>query len=297
MLTQLFHLHALSALHVGVGQAVGSVDLPIARAKATHLPLVPGSALKGVIRDEFVGSDPGISARLFGPERISGSEDGHAGALAFGDAHLLLLPVRSLAGVMALVTCPFVLGRYAADLRRAGLGEQPTVPEVASGSAEVTASSALAAVPGKLVLDDLDLDQATGSAQAWGERIGGWLYSGDEPSRRQFLRHFAILSDQDFSFLADTATEVRARVRIDDARGVVARGALWYEENLPAESVLWGLIGVDRSRMKGAAADREQIRREFLDGLPQETLLQVGGKATIGRGLVRFLPAAAERSA
>jgi CRISPR-associated protein Cmr4 len=36
MLTRIFHLNALSALHVGVGQAVGVVDLPIARAKATN---------------------------------------------------------------------------------------------------------------------------------------------------------------------------------------------------------------------------------------------------------------------
>ena len=45
MQTKIFHLHALSALHVGTGQGVGVVDLPIARAKATNLPLVPGSAL------------------------------------------------------------------------------------------------------------------------------------------------------------------------------------------------------------------------------------------------------------
>jgi len=41
MLQKTFHLHALSALHVGTGQSVGVVDLPIARSRATHLPLVP----------------------------------------------------------------------------------------------------------------------------------------------------------------------------------------------------------------------------------------------------------------
>ncbi len=33
MQTRIFHLQALSALHVGTGQGVGIVDLPIARAK------------------------------------------------------------------------------------------------------------------------------------------------------------------------------------------------------------------------------------------------------------------------
>ena len=52
MNTRIFHLHALSALHVGTGQSIGAIDLPIARSRATNLPLVPGSALKGVLRDE-----------------------------------------------------------------------------------------------------------------------------------------------------------------------------------------------------------------------------------------------------
>jgi len=46
----LYHLHALSPLHCGIGQAAGVVDLPIARSRATKLPIVPGSSLRGVLR-------------------------------------------------------------------------------------------------------------------------------------------------------------------------------------------------------------------------------------------------------
>jgi CRISPR-associated protein Cmr4 len=290
MLTHLFHLHALSALHVGVGQAIGVVDLPIARAKATHLPLVPGSALKGVLRDQFPEPPSEVTARLFGPDRIGTHDDGHAGALAFGDAHLLLLPVRSLAGVMAWATCPFVLSRYAVDLTRAGQ-KTLVVPEVAAGQALVPAESVLKASQDTLILDDLDLAAATASdaAQAWARRIGEALHPGDANWQAQLHQHFAILSDDDFSFLADTATEVRARIRINATTGVVDRGAFWYEENLPAETVLWGLIGVGPSRVRGAPRSASEIQRDFREGLPHESLLQIGGKATIGRGLVRFV--------
>ncbi|MCS7269380.1 MAG: RAMP superfamily CRISPR-associated protein, partial [Geminicoccaceae bacterium] len=51
MLTRPFLLHALSPLHAGTGQAAGIVDLPIARMKATGIPFVPGSSIKGVLRD------------------------------------------------------------------------------------------------------------------------------------------------------------------------------------------------------------------------------------------------------
>ena len=47
----LLFVHALSPLHVGIGQGVGLIDLPIAREKATGLPILPGSSLKGALRD------------------------------------------------------------------------------------------------------------------------------------------------------------------------------------------------------------------------------------------------------
>ena len=86
MNTRIFHLHALSALHVGTGQGIGAVDLPIARSRATNLPLVPGSALKGVLRDEakekWHVSENDIQA-LFGADSQADKENIHAGAAAF----------------------------------------------------------------------------------------------------------------------------------------------------------------------------------------------------------------------
>ena len=117
MQTRIFHLQNLSALHVGTGQGVGVVDLPIARAKATNLPIVAGSALKGVLRDEFKEQknlDDKDIKTLFGPDNQQ--DIAHAGAIAFGDANLLILPIRSFAGTVAYATCPFILRQYKRDL-------------------------------------------------------------------------------------------------------------------------------------------------------------------------------------
>lgn len=284
MKTEIFHLHALSALHVGVGQAVGTIDLPIARAKATNLPLVPGSALKGVLRDEF--ADHGDQSLLFGPSSIDGADSAHAGALAFGDAHLLLLPVRSLAGIMAWATCPFVLVRYAADRRRAGLNDAPNVPAVASGKVALAQAQELEVEKGKAVFEDLDLAIDAGKADAWAKHLARLLFT-EAQDVDGFQRHFAILSDADFGFLADTATEVRARIRINDETRTGDKGALWYEENLPAEAVLWGVLGIGPGRKPACSAD--DVHSKFRAGLGHEKLVQIGGKATIGRGLVRFI--------
>lgn len=284
MMTRIFHLNALSALHVGVGQAVGVVDLPIARAKATNLPIVPGSALKGVLRDEFTGHDK--QTALFGPEKIGEGENGHASALAFGDAHLLLLPARSMAGVVAFVTCPFVLARYAADLRHAEAEGIPDVPPSVPRALTCKVTK-IKANDKTVVLEDLDLAAKDG-ADDWANFIAKALYSDeDEAWRVLFKERFAIISDDDFSFLADTATEIRARIRIE--RGVVAKGALWYEENLPAESVLWGVIAAGASRDAKQAMSKEQVMKSFVQAISLEKTIQIGGKATVGRGLVRFI--------
>lgn len=97
-------LHALTPLHVGTGQAVGNVDLPIAREKATGFPIVPASAFKGVLRDLFRTGDNEEDwvIRAFGDEKV-------AGAWVFTDLRLLCLPVRSFYGVFAYATCPLIL--------------------------------------------------------------------------------------------------------------------------------------------------------------------------------------------
>lgn len=95
-----------------------------------------------------------------------------------------------------------------------------------------------------------------------------------------------ILPDSIFSFLADTATEIRTRIRIERETRTVQTGALWTEENLPADSVLWGVMGVSDSR----DTSNQKSAKELADLLPSEEIrLQIGGKYTVGRGLCRLL--------
>lgn len=283
----LYHLHALSALHAGTGQAVGAVDLPIARERASGLPYFPGSSLKGVLRDRCAAGDE--RERLFGPERIAANEDAFAGALAVGDASVLLLPVRSMAGVMAWATCPFVLRRYAADRVIVGAIDLPPLPTIAPQQAFVADPTCLKVDATHLVIDDLDLEaQSDTTTTQWAQLLRDTLFPGDEQAKHHFDKRFVILSDDDFDFLAETATEVRARIRIDDTTGTVHRGALWYEENLPAETILWGLIGVGQSRAKGDHRDSKDMQTAFVKAVGAVTALQLGGKASVGRGLARF---------
>src|SRR5436309_14716751 len=97
MNARLSFVHALSPLHAGTGQGVGIVDLPIAREKATGLPFLPGSSLKGALRARCANKDE--CNKVFGPESSNiDSNEKQVSAVQFSDQRLLLLPIRSLEG-------------------------------------------------------------------------------------------------------------------------------------------------------------------------------------------------------
>jgi len=282
----LYYLHALSALHVGTGQGAGVIDLPIVREKATHLPYVPGSGLKGVLREELRPDKDADKPRweaLFGPERIQ-DDNGYAGALTVNDARLLCLPVRSLAGTFAWATCPFILARYAREAQWLDL-KTPNIPTLPNDETASISSESVLIHQDTLVLEDLDLAIAE-TADEWASHIAEAVFTGDTDWKTLFKQRLTILPDGVFDFLAEAATEVRARIRIDPERRTVAKGALWYEENLPAESILYGVIGAERARHKDINASDENM----LNDIPLDPLrLQLGGKASVGRGQIRWI--------
>lgn len=292
MENRIYHLHALTALHVGIGQGSGIIDLPIARERASNLPIVPGSAVKGVLRDELRsnGLDDATWKALFGPEKVTDDDSAFAGSLVIGDARLLCLPVRSLRGTFAFATCPLVLRRYARDLAVVKESGVPKVIEISPGQYLTDSSTVLAEGEGdsrKVYLEDLDLKPAKGT-DSWAEFIAKQIFSNSDETewKKLFKERFIVLSDTEFDFLAETATEIRARVKLKEGTRTVQKGGLWYEENLPAESILWGLLAADRDFSKN---ETKLTATALLDKLPLRERLQIGGKATVGRGQVRWL--------
>ncbi|HEY0987800.1 MAG TPA: type III-B CRISPR module RAMP protein Cmr4 [Kofleriaceae bacterium] len=278
MKTQPFLLHALSPIHAGTGHAVDVIDLPIARQRATGIPFVPGSSIKGVLRESHRTTDDGDRWRaVFGPDTANASD--HAGALVVGDALLLALPVRSFKGTFAWVTSPLLL-----ELAQRDLGGSLAIPTITATCALVGSGSACL-YGGVLLLEDLDLAATVDSLAAeWAAWLGARLY----PGKNLVEKRLAIVDDETMTFLWETRTQLDARVSID-ATGTVKDGALWLEESLPAESVLIGLAAAEPSRF-----DRVKMKdTEILSHAIKDRSLQVGGKASVGRGRCRLVPAPA----
>jgi len=286
MKAKALYIHALTPLHVGTGASVDVIDLPVAREKTTGWPFIPGSGLKGVLRDacKEVQSNEGLLEKVFGPQTERASE--HAGAVVFSDAHLLCLPVRSFKGTFAWTTCPAVLARIKRDFDLGQIGEFPDCT-MALGYEQGAVCTSSALVHGNQVyLEDLDVtvQQQHGQADAVASSIASAVFD-DATWQNSFKQRFVVVSDDLFSTLTESATEVTTRVRIQDDTKTVQRGGLWYEEALPAESILWSLIiAVPWNKSDPDPAAMFDYLKEAMK-IP----LQIGGNASVGRGLVRLV--------
>lgn len=297
MNTSLYFLTTLSSLHIGTGQGMDDIDLPVSRDAVTGHPDAPGSALKGVWRDHALASaaDSSESGALvhgaFGREDETGPD--YAAAVSFGDGRLVLLPVKSYHGTFAWVASPISLRGLRRLQERCGKVSVPSVP-VSLPAAAVAHGSAVAK-NSRLALHEFDLPLASEpahveAAQSWAGWLAPLLFALPE-DQSAFVSRFAILPDEVFDFLCESALPVMARNCVGPL-GIVKTGALWYEESVPAEALFAGVL----TAVDGLGEYRALKAGDFLRHLTARPVtLQVGGKATTGRGFVRLsFPSAAE---
>jgi len=281
-------LYAVSPVHMGAGTATGVIDNPIQRERHTHYPCFAGSGIKGAVRHSFeaLGGDKSLIERLFGPE--AGSSQLHAGAVSFGDAQLVAFPVRSLRGGYVYATCAQALARARRLLQLTGNRCGWQVPQVAEGRCRL-ANDALLSKGGKLYLETFEYEADRDDAvAAIGQDLADRALPDDEGYayfRDKLGSDLVILADTDFGYFAENATLVEPHVRIDPETGTAASTGLFYTENLPPESLLIAplLARPTRSGQDDLDAGGAMLKiRNVIDG----KLLQIGGAATTGRGLV-----------
>ena len=284
-----YWLHALSPIHIGAGRGLGYIDLPVVREKVTNWPYIPGSSVKGVIAAYY--NVPNNSEERKGKARIAfgatGDDCSNSGSLVFTDAHILCLPVRSFYGTFAWITSPFCLERCARDVKEHSAPPVILPDEFQAFTAQDTA---LTKEPGgKVYLEHLDLASAFNeNAENWAEKIAQTLFGDDEGWKKTFKSRFAVVHDDIFTFLCEAGTEVTPHIKVDQETGAAADGALWYEETLPVETLLVGRVWCDK--IYGAPEDETPTSGELLKQFcGSELSLQLGGKATTGKGHVRCL--------
>ena len=320
--SQLVFYYAVSPVHMGAGSAIGAIDSPIQREVHTLHPMFAGSGLKGALRHHFNRAWPraegdsskpnSLINRIFGPDTNASD---FAGALSLSDAQLVALPVRSLKGGFAYVTSPLALARLHRLATQAGMAVDWAVPAVAENQAVTASASLLGQRPGaavgapasQLVLEAFEFTATVDVAAQSGLRaISKWIagYALPTSANAFFANKFEVdmvlLSDTDFAHFTRHAMVVEPHVRIDDASGTASDGGLFYVENLPPETLMVGLAQASIERFKknsrnadsGALLTAPEVLAHVFAGASSAApgiggkLLQIGGDATTGRGLV-----------
>lgn len=259
-------LIAETSLHPGAEGTGGVVDLPVAREGGKGYPVIPGSSLKGALRDKAVqalGKQNPIVKEVFG-------EPNHAGGLAITDARLLLLPMRSLTGHYRWVTCPYLLERFQRDLMfmNQPLGSDFNMsvkPNNGEAIAQGKGILFLEEYSFKIVPDDGNIDNIVNA-------IKPLIYHTSLNDR--LSAQVVIISDRDFGYFSQYGLPVNARNVLNGETKTSTN--LWYEEVIPADALFYTLV-IARQGQEGNIVHF----RKLFDKSPY---LQVGGNETIGQG-------------
>jgi CRISPR-associated protein Cmr4 len=297
MITQTLYIYTETPLHAGAGAGLSSIDLPIQRERTTQYPMIQGSGIKGKLRACLEGERANLTpaARemvdiVFGPPSISGAGSEYAGALTAGDARILLFPVRSLNGVFAYTTSYDVLSRFKRDIERAQTVSPIDwdIPARQTDQALVPAKSDVC-TNNTIVLEEFSFEARVDSQVGI---IANWIATNALPDLgaaywpEKINSSFVLLPNDVFRDFVLYATEVITRVRIDRKTKTVENGALWTEEHLPTDTLLYVPLYANKGRKKHSQVDEQQVLDQI--AALNNTHLQLGGDETVGRGIVRI---------
>jgi len=303
-------LYTETSLHIGSGTSLSAIDLPIQREKYTNFPNGVGSGVKGAVREWFENfgkrengtrksEDKEKIISVFGPE-----EDGsdHSGAVSFTDLRLLLFPVRSMKGVFAYVTCPFVLSRLKRELAQIGksVDWKIDLPDedmafTNSLNAESQTEKSDLVINGKVVLEEFVF---TATENINPNKISKWLSDNTIHNSTEYnfwnkkvRRSLLIISDDNFKDFVEHSTEVQARIKLGEGKSSETKkgGNLFYEENVPCDTLFYSLVLTSNSHAPNPPEDvkTDQNILEYVRQL-NANRLQIGGDETIGKGIVNI---------
>lgn len=306
-------------LHPGSGAELGFIDLPIQREKHTGFPKIEASSLKGAIREAFenefvkktTNSDSENSKKehlkkinqIFGYDEsplhgFSSDElkklftendeekTDFAGCLSVADARLLLFPVKSLYGVFAWTTCKRVLNRFLQDMKMSNISCDFELKDLKDSNIFICENAGIEK-NNAIYLEEFVFKQPKKSKTL--NKLGLWLKENVLKDYNEYWQYkiehdIVVLPDEIFRDFVNLSTEVITRIKIDNQTGTVETGALFTEEYLPAESLLYTLVMFADEFTDNKSKLTAQNVKSYFSKIPR--VIQVGGNSTLGKGII-----------
>lgn len=273
----LMMVKTVTPLHVGTGRGSGDIDLEVARERVTGWPVIPGSSVKGVMRDAFYqqlhssseSTQQSVEATLNAMFGASG-ENSHSGSLCCSDLRLVAFAVRSFYGCYAVITCPTALRRAAELFEITGTQHRLDTLAVQDNQILVQSNSALSRDK-QVFLDEIDFQSVETDLKSVQTLFG-------IPCK---LEQIGVVSDTVFGYFTRNATEVSTRVTLEPGRKTAKKGGLRTEEAVPPESIFCGLL-----HFQNVGKSNGNVQFEEFNSTRPDTLV-FGGKTSTGHGVCR----------
>jgi len=287
-------VYAITSLHVGMGRSSGVVDLPIQR-DPQGFPVIFSSTFKGALKQHcgtvynaisnngrIDCSKAKVCCCLFGGEGVGGEgETDVTSVVSMSDLYPLAIPVPSLDKGYVYLTSRYIINTITDLFEAVNYKEgvkflSSIVPREDKVTVGTDIKVPLVKVPSSL----LDTLSNLGS-------IANKLKEG-----------IAVEEDDSKAVLEIEKGIIKyTRNRINISTKTVLSGSLWTEEYLPHGSILAGIMFLNTPRRnnycnddsdKNKVCDDECARQRLNEFVKdKEFYLNVGGKETIGKGIVK----------
>ncbi len=122
------------------------------------------------------------------------------------------------------------------------------------------------------------------------QRLAAW-FSDKWPTDAPWIdleQRLAVVSDDIFKDFVEFSTEVVTRNRINNETRTVQKGALWVEESIPCEALLYSLILAADPFKPTVNIDNAGKVLAKVSGSEAPKRIMLGGDITVGHGVVRL---------
>jgi len=269
------YLYSLAPIHCGGEGDLGNI-LEIAREVHTNFPYVPGSSLRGSLRDEVTQLNQNAADNLFGRE-LNGNGQMGVHQVWFGDARLLWVPMRTMSSrnrdVFTWVSCHSLIRDHAliAQLPGAKFPDHP----VGTQPGTYTVADA------QLQISSLDEEHKKAIALA-----GNWPDALKSSVKSTWEKSCIVLPDADFQVLMEHCLWTQIRNKIQEGNsGAGSEGSaevFWTDVCIPRDTMLYYSWGYSLLKNNPVTLEQHNLLKNAIEGL-----IQVGGQANVGRGWVQ----------
>ena len=197
---------------------------------------------------------------LFGTE-LKGSETLVQGDIWIGDGSILWLPVPSLSHGVVWVSSPMLINRW----KRLNKISSETPPEYSTNL-----KNGKPIYLKDAILKDINLVK-------W-EDWSSFIPKSDPTID---VQRVLVLPDQHCATLIQMSLWRQVKIKLDENKTV--DGGFRYEEAIPPDTLMYFPWGIT-SQANGSASTSSQA---FSDLLKKESVLQIGGQESLGRGFVQ----------